>query len=178
MTQPDPRQPGDFAAVPMHTAAAGPIEFGEWLNGDGFGPYQHALMYIGDGLVIEAEPDGARIRERGVEAGDLWSTGAPGLALTIAQQKMVRAAARRYEGVGYSYLDYVAIAAHRLRIPAPHLRRFVADTGHMICSQLVDQIRVEVGSHLFRDRRWPGYVTPLALAGVIRTALAARLYSL
>jgi hypothetical protein len=65
--------------------------------------------------------------------------------------------------VPYSFLDYAALAAHRWHIPTPGLKRFVGDTGHMICSQLVDQAAADGGWRLFDDQRWPGFVTPGAL---------------
>ena len=71
-------------------------------------------------------------------------------------------------GVPYSFADYAALAAHRLHIPAPGLREFIGSSKSMICSQLVDQCYVDAGVHLFRDSRWPGFVTPAALAGLIR----------
>jgi hypothetical protein len=79
------------------------------------------------------------------------------------------AAAARYgptaahRGVGYSFLDYDAIAAHRLHLPVPGLRAYIGSTGHLICSQLCDQAYADVGAHLYADGRWPGYVTPLDL---------------
>lgn len=60
----------------------------------------------------------------------------------------------------YSVADYFALAAHRLHIPAPHLKRYVRSSGHMICSQLADAAAAEGGWHLFEDGRWPGDVTP------------------
>jgi cell wall-associated NlpC family hydrolase len=176
--QPDPGdvQPGDFAAVVMHGPGGPLIRAGEWLNGDGFGNYEHALVYAGDGWIVQAMPHGAqRVRRYPlVQPGDLWSTGVIGLK--PGERTLIAAAANRYadwphvEGrapVGYSALDYVALAMRRLRIPAPGLRSFIGSTGHMICSQLVDQCYADAGVHLFSDGRWPGYVTPAALADVI-----------
>jgi cell wall-associated NlpC family hydrolase len=160
----DARQPGDFAAVAMDDAVGHLIEFGEWLNGDGFGQYAHALVYVGDGQIVEAMPGGALMRPRAVQDGDLWSTGV--LPVTQDQREAIVAAANRYLGVPYSFADYAALAAHRLHIPVPGLRAFIADTGHMICSQLVDQCYADAGVHLFTDGRWPGYVTPKELANL------------
>ncbi len=46
---------------------------------------------------------------------------------------------------------------------------YVAGTGHMICSQLVDQSYLDAGVHLAEDGRFPGDVTPgdLAYVGTI-----------
>lgn len=163
-------QPGDFAAVRTSGAVGLAIRIGEFLNGDGFRDYEHAIFYAGgtEDLILEAEPGGAQLRPFNYEPGDvLWSTDNPGLALTSAQQQEAMAVAMRYRGVPYSFLDYAALSAHRLHIPAPGLKGYIADTGHMICSQLADRCRLDLGSHLFSDGRWPGYVTPAALAGLV-----------
>lgn len=165
-----PVLPGDFAAVKVHGDVGRLIRLGEIANGDGFGDYEHAIWYVGGprDLILEAEPGGAVLRPFHVEQSDaLWSSDNPDLILSQQARDQVLAVAQRYAGTPYSALDYFALAAHRFGIPAPHLRAYIADTGHMICSQLVDQCRLEIGNHLFKDGRWPGYVTPLALADLI-----------
>ena len=62
-------------------------------------------------------------------------------------------------GTRYSFLDYDALAMHRLGIYVPGLRGYIADSRHMICSQLCDRAYDLGGVHLF-DNRWEGYVTP------------------
>src|SRR5258708_35416147 len=96
--------------------------------------------------------------------GMLWSTGA--VPLTGTQRTAICLAARSYIGVGYSWADYMAIAAHRLHIPSPGLRDFIADSSHMICSQLGDKCYADAGVHLFSGIG-PGYGTPADLAAVI-----------
>ena len=72
----------------------------------------------------------------------------------------VAASARGFTGVPYSVADYFALAAARLHIPYPHLKRYVRDSKSMICSQLADASAAEGGWHLFEDGRWHGDVTP------------------
>jgi hypothetical protein len=163
-------QPGDFAAVKVENAAGGLIHVGEILNGSGFRDYEHAIFYVGgpQDLILEAEPGGAKLVPYHYDdTGVLWSTTNSKLDLGVAQRQQAAAIAARYTGVPYSFLDYAALAAHRLHIPAPNLKNYIADTGHMICSQLVDQCRLDMGNHLFNDGRWPGYVVPTALANLI-----------
>jgi hypothetical protein len=162
--------PGDFAAVRLHGDTGKLIRLGEELNGDGFGDWEHAIFYAGEknDLILEAEPGGARLVPFHYEAADvLWSSDSPALDLTEAQRAMARRVAGKYRGTPYSFLDYAALAAHRLHIWAPGLKHFVGTSKHMICSQLADQCRLDMGSHLFSDGRWPGYVTPLDLANLI-----------
>ena len=155
-------QPGDFAVVSTGGPAGQAIAFGEWLNGDGFGTWEHAFIYTGDSRIIQAEPGGAAEAPLGSYAQIRWSSST--IPLTNPQRDSICKAAHGYTGTGYSFADYAALAAHRLHIPAPHLKAFIASTGHMICSQLADQCYTGAGVHLFTDGKWPGFVTPAALA--------------
>ena len=157
-------QPGDFACVSIGGEGGRLIALGERLNGDAFTQYQHAFIYIGDGRIIQAEPGGAVSAPLGGYGNIAWSSAR--WPLTAAQRVKVVAAATVRLGTPYSWLDYWAIGMHRLHVPAPGLKAFIASTRHMICSQLVDQCYADAGVHLFADGRWPGYVTPADLAGV------------
>jgi hypothetical protein len=134
------------------------IRFGQWLNGDGFANYEHAFVFTGDGIV-EAMPGGALYSRLDKYPADTVAW----LRCPPLDGSAVAAAALTYVGVPYSFLDYVAIAAHRLRLPVPGLRSYIASTGHMICSQLADSAALRGGWRLFTDGRWDGYVTPGAL---------------
>ncbi|MFG2395177.1 hypothetical protein ACGFYF_40915 [Streptomyces lavendulae] len=138
------------------------IRLGQWLNGDGFSDYTHAFLVLPGEELIEAEPDGAAIHllSRYARTPALYVY-PPGL--TRQQRMAVCDAALRYVGVPYGFLDYLAIAAHRLRLPVPGLKKRIASSKQQICSQLVSQCYDDAGVHLFADGRWPGYVTPGAL---------------
>jgi uncharacterized protein YycO len=162
-------QPGDYAVVHLAGATGRLISLGERLCGDGFTQYDHALIYMGGMLIVEAEPGGARQRKIadwscGYEQTE-WSTGK--IEVTAVQRGRICAAAARYTGVPYSWLDYFALAAHHLRLPAPGLRAYIASTRHQICSQLVDSAYLDAGVHLFSDGRFPGYVMPSDLAALL-----------
>ncbi|MEU7229466.1 hypothetical protein [Streptomyces chrestomyceticus] len=154
--------PGDIGLTRINGDVGRLIRIGQWLNGNGFGDYQHAFLVLPGEMLIEAEPGGATIRSLSAYDGvDVLYVCPEGL--TDARRDAICAVCRGYEGVPYSFLDYLAIAVHRLRLPFPGLRRYVAATGHMICSQLVDQSYQNAGVRLFDDGRWSGYVTPMAL---------------
>lgn len=161
---------GDFAVVKMRGSIGKLIKLGQWLNG-GFSEYQHAFVYVGDGLIVEADPGGARIvaLSRYDRHDMLWSTGR--FEMTGVQRTTIYKMAEGFAkppAVPYSFLDYLAIAAHTLHLPGGSwLRRYVATSRHMICSQLVDACYDFAGVHLFQDDRWPGYVTPADLAHLI-----------
>jgi hypothetical protein len=155
-------QPGDYGCTPLNDADGPLIRLGQFLNGNGFRNYEHAFVWTGPDTIVEAEPGGA------VEVPfhyDLGSCVISATPLTGTQRTAIVAAARSYIGTPYSFADYAALAAHRLHIPAPGLRDYVADTGHMICSQLTDRAFCDAGVHLFSGI-WQGYVTPAMLAGL------------
>lgn len=168
---------GDWFVVDTATQAAPWIELGENLIDrrryvPGQPQWSHAAIVTGFNgetpLIVEAEPKGAVQVEFHYEGRPtLWSTGTG-----LSGGYLAGIAARNYRGVGYSFLDYAAIALHGYHIPAPGLQGFIAATHHMICSQLVDQSCQDVGVHLFNDGRWPGFVTPLDLGLLLADAHA------
>jgi cell wall-associated NlpC family hydrolase len=176
-------EPGDFCCVSVGGEGGQLIGTAERLKGDGFSAYQHAFVYLGGGQRVEAESAGARLATMPVRDGApvvsnklvSWSTGA--VLLHPGERAAICAAARKYIGVPYSPLDYYAQAAHHLHVPdlpvwpgkggLVSLKAYIGASGHMICSQLVDQCYADAGVHLFADGRWPGYVDPGDLAGVV-----------
>lgn len=187
-------KPADFACLPIAGDIGKLVELGQYLNGDGFAPYEHALLYAGyfdhtptdhpdcppeppvtgegEGhWVIEAHPDGARLRKlpcHPVEIhGSLWS--AASAQITPQVRELIIGFAFQYLKTPYSALDYFALSAHRLKLhPLDNmLKDRIASSGHMICSQYVDRMYGLSGIELFHDGRWPGYVTPLDLAHLI-----------
>jgi uncharacterized protein YycO len=156
-------QPGDIGLTSITGAVGRLIRIGQWLNGNGFGDYQHAFIVLPDDQLIEAMPGGAIVAPLS-KYSDRHVLYVSPAGLTDAQRKAICDCALKYQGVPYSFLDYVALAAHRFHLPVPRLRRYIESTGHQICSQLVDQAYVDAGQRLFDDGRWSGYVTPMDLA--------------
>lgn len=169
MTDQQQPRPGDIGLTSITGTVGWLIRLGQWLNGDGFAPYEHAFVVIGPGAdgrqcLVEAQPGGARIGLLD-EFSDRHVAYVAPAGLTDDQRARIVSAATHYAvaRTPYSFLDYLALAAHRFHLPIPGLRRYVASTGHMICSQLVDQAYADGGCALFADARWPGYVTPADL---------------
>lgn len=153
--------PGRIGLTQIHGKVGAGIRFGQWLNGSGFEDYEHAYMDLGDGTGIEAEPGGARIFSldkydpKTVHWCDgIYANTPPQLRQAIADE------ARRLEHTPYSFLDYDAIALHRLGLDTRFLRNYIGKTGHLICSQLVDLASTRGGHQIFTDDRWPGFVAP------------------
>lgn len=155
--------PGDFAVVSIGGQSGLLISAMEEIAYDHATHFDHAFIYTGGGMIVQAEPGGARKVPLGTYEYAIWSTGI--LFPTGVQRNAIVAAAEKYaaERVGYSWLDYAAIAAHRFHVPAPGLKSFIASTHRMICSQLTDQCWKEAGYQLFDDGRWPGFVAPIDL---------------
>lgn len=147
------------------------VSFGQWLAGDGgLWPWTrhkkklprgfptHVFQVLEDGVIIEAQPGGARVghvsqyKDRAV----LYSN----LPLTDEQRAMVSAVALKYEGVPYNFLAYVYLALWRFGIRPKWLQRKVQSMRNMICSQMVDKIQEEIGMNLFTDQRLNQDVIP------------------
>jgi hypothetical protein len=157
-------EPGDIAVVHSTSLVGAAIRvLQDWSGGSG--QFEHVIVGVDGGQIVEAVPGGARHVPFHYDPQYVyWSHDA--VPLTAAQRRKVVSSALWYAGEGgaepvpYSFGDYLAIAAHCWHIPAPGLADFIADTGHMICSQLADQCLADAGVHLFTDGRWPGYVRP------------------
>jgi hypothetical protein len=150
-------QPGDIGLASISGDVGALIRVGQFLNGSGFSRYEHAFVYIGDGLIVEAEPGGARCVP--LHYGDAyWCRFTP----TAAQRAAIVMAARGYAQarVPYGFADYAALAARRLHVPVPGLRQRIESAGSMICSQLADRCYQDAGYQICNDGRWAGYVTP------------------
>lgn len=161
-------QPGDFFLAPIPGNVGLGIRFGQFLNGEGFLPYQHAGILLEDGRTIEAMPGGAIIGrvERWKPTQLIWSSGL--IELTDLQRALILQYGQACRGIPYSFADYAAIVAHRFHISTPRLQKFISDSDHMICSQMVDFIYRKSGKQLFDDGRWPGFVSPASLYWLLR----------
>lgn len=137
------------------------IELGQWLNNEGFKAWEHAFVMLPGGMILEAEPGGAVIVPN--HYADVYWCDALRVMLPASADALMPSAGRALKGVPYSFLDYGALAAHRLHLPLPFLKDFIEDDRHMICSQLCDEFYLRLGANLFDDGRWPGYVTPASL---------------
>lgn len=159
--------PGDFAVVSMGGQGGALISAMEGIAYDHSTHWDHAFVYVGGDMIVQAEPAGAQKVPLGAYRYTIWSSGI--LFPSAAQRTAIVAAAEKFaaDKIPYSYLDYAALAAHRFHFPFPGLKDYIADTGHEICSQAVDQIWLAGGYHLFTDDRWPGYVTPYDLGTLL-----------
>lgn len=149
-------KPGDIGLTRIGGVLGFFVSLGQHLAGDS-SRYTHAYIVLDDETVIAAQPGGARIDKLSDYKNKAIYIQ---LDLTDEQRASIVAEARALEGLPYSFLDYLAIAIARLGIKPKWLKRYIANTGHMICSQLCDEVYRKVGIHLFNDDRLPQEVTP------------------
>lgn len=151
-------QPGDFALAKITGLTGRLVDAGQTLVGDR-APIQHAYVYVGGGYIVQAMPNGAEmIRLEDASPPVIWSTGL--VSLTAWQRASIVGEAERLVDTPYSFADYLSIGLAYFHVRPAWVRDYIADTGHMICSQLVDEVYKRAGVHLFDDGRLPGDVTP------------------
>lgn len=165
-------QPGDFRIVPVKGWAGLGIEVGQFLNHEGWSHHDHAEIYIGqvpgrDGeWTASSYSDGTGLRPYAPVDGEVWSSGK--IPLTEAERQGIVSWCLAHQNVGYGWWDYLELVFHHFGINDPALKRSIASSHHAICSQFVDMAYSEGGDvHLFNDGRWPGDVTPAALAALV-----------
>ncbi len=154
-----------------------PVTFGQWLlaqTAPDERDIDHVFIVTGNdenGIrIVQAMPSGAEEITIGVEH---WTehylyVRPPYTEYGIFTNDVVRAA-RKYIGTPYSFIDYVAIAHWHQGFKGGPIRRYVTDSGHMICSQLVDQVLTDVGMHVFTDGRLPQDVMPVELCRKLKS---------
>jgi cell wall-associated NlpC family hydrolase len=150
--------PGDFALTKISGITGKAIAAGQALIGDA-APVQHAMIYVGNGQIVQAMPGGAELIDL-ADASEpvIWSTGH--FELDVYQRLQIQDEAFDLVGTPYSFLDYASIGLAHFRVRPAWVTEFIASTGHLICSQLVDLCYLRAGVHLFDDGRLPGDVTP------------------
>lgn len=157
-------QPGDIGLVPIVGNVGLAIRIGQWLNGSGFANYEHAFVFVGQNRIVEAEPDGAR--EVSLDEYDsrtiAWLRCPNQYRAAVAQQ------AQTFVGTPYGFLDYAVIAAHRIHLPIPGLKRRANSTNSMICSQLAVEAARRGGWDLLGTKP-SGFITPDDLDRLVTT---------
>ena len=127
-------------------------------------PYAHAFLWVGAGIV-EAEPSGARAVPQ--HYGDVYWCTALSDRLLNAQRNLAvswalaQTKTRGGKGTPYSFVDDAEIGFVSLFGWAPRwMRRRLASTRTLMCSQLCDAAYAAAGVQLFADGRPAGGVAP------------------
>ena len=130
------------------------IEFGQWLNGDGFEIWEHAFVLLPGNLILEAEPgkQGAQINNVSRYSNIYWCYGIYKLLPPATPDAEIAHVGESMKGIPYSFLDYAALATHRLHIPAPGLKHYIQTSGHEICSPAIRRLLLQARrAHLRRQ---------------------------
>lgn len=155
--------PGDIGLYRIPGLVGKLIWAGQWLYGTG-SHWTHAFIVLDDGQVIGARPGGAFIEPlNSYKKTDIIFMAVP---RTDEQSRAIVTYAKALAGTPYSFLDYFAMFLHRFKINLPWVRNRIQSSKHLICSQLDDLSYQMSGVKLFDDGRWPGYVSPGALANL------------
>lgn len=125
----------------------------------------HAVVYVGGGRVIEAQPGGARLTPAADIPNLIWSH----VRLTWAQRSRITFQALLLEGTPYSFLDIAVLAYVEIfgKATPTWARRRLAREDRLTCAQLVDLCYHRAGVDLFTDGRPTFEVTPADLYGVL-----------
>lgn len=174
--------PGSFGLSTIDGLVGRLVAAAQAFTGDG-SRWTHAFIVLDDIAVLQAQPGGAVIApladrlkdpevvfcdgpvQEWLSRRDVYLTQRYGNANAeaVIRQTIVDHA-RTLEGTKYGYLQYFALGLATLGCRPKWLRKFIADRGHLICSQLVDAVYRRAGIHLFDDGRLPQDVTPGDLA--------------
>lgn len=124
------------------------------------GPVAHAFIATGRGdEIVEGEPGGARLGHASEYKVVYWLTGLAAGMSTVERARAVVWAVDHL-GTGYSFLDDLSIGLEDLfGWTPPFMRRRLASTRTLMCSQLCDAALQAGGLELFPDRP-AGAVSP------------------
>ena len=115
--------------------------------------YNHAFIYLGDGLIIEAMPKGVQLAPVSKYKNIAWNQHE---IKTDEQREAIVKEAMTHLGNKYSFIDYLAIALRTLRFNAPDWLIAKLDSSpDVICSQLVAAVYRSCGFTI--DGEMPEY---------------------
>lgn len=149
-------KPGDMGFSTIEGMLGFWVGLGQYLNGDG-SKYTHVFVVLDDNTIMEAMPHGAQIVPLSEYANKAvfldWG-------ITDEQRKVIVEEARKCEGVGYNFIDYLALALARFGFKPKWLVNYIKRSDKLICSALADMVYGKAGIKLFSDGRIWHDVTP------------------
>lgn len=130
-------------------------------------PYNHAVLYLGDGRIVQAEPNGAQIATVDPSRFDWYRANVTGL-----ERQEIAHEGRALAGTPYNWLDIAALTLRCLGWDVidrdgklTRIGRRLNRNDRLVCSALVDLAYQRAGiPPLFDDGRISGAVTPADLA--------------
>lgn len=128
----------------------------QFLQGGG-SRFCHTFIVLDDNTVLEAKPKGARITPlSNFEGRSVYID----YGLTEEQRINIVAEARKFVGVGYSFVDYIALGFAKYNKYPARLFNYLTKSNKFICSNLVHHIYNMAGVDIFNDGRNSYAITP------------------
>lgn len=135
-------------------------------------PVNHAAVYVGDGMIVEAQPGGAKKSPVTEYPNAIWSH----MHLSHFQRVGIAIRAENMIGTPYSFLDIFVQALVRIfgwHAPGWAIKR-LSSPKRLQCAQLVDYCYQKNDIELFPDGRPNGLVSPGDLLDAIQRPTAKR----
>jgi uncharacterized protein YycO len=134
--------------------------FIRWLT---FSRYNHAFIVGPAGLLVEAQPGGARLGHISMYPKAKYNSAKTipdETRLAIWETALGFAQANNGKGIGYNWLDDIALGLRFFGFWSERIARRIARTDRLQCAQLCDLAYSRNGIHLFDDDRLPLSVNP------------------
>lgn len=124
--------------------------------------YNHAFVVLDSERIVEAIPKGARVGRLREYPHARFNEHTD--TLTETQRLRIVIEANDLVGLGYNFLDIVALGLAALGLHLRFIDNRVGRQDKLICSQLVDLAYYRSGVALFHDGRRPQEIRPADLA--------------
>jgi hypothetical protein len=128
-----------------------------------FSRYNHAFIVGPAGLLVEAQPGGARIGHISMYPKAKYNTNTvipDETRLAIWETALGFAQAKNGKGIGYGWLDDLALGLRFFGFWSDWIAGRIARQDRLQCAQLCDLAYSRNGVHLFDDGRLPLAVDP------------------
>lgn len=169
LINPDDLKPGDVGLGPIFGPGGWIPKLGQLIV-EGRSWPEHAFLIVGytsAGSIVQAMPRGAEIRKLN-PARDFTTEHIFYRPPYAGQEARWRTVERAYHLARaltpYSFLDYASLALWHWKVRPNWVAQYITSTGHMICSQLVDDCLTAGDVHPYDDGRLHQDVTPAGLS--------------
>jgi uncharacterized protein YycO len=134
----------------------------------------HAVIYIGDGLIVEAVPPVTKVSPVNSRPDAIWNVDEPNL--TDAARRNIVARARALEGTPYDYPAYIGFAMELLHIRnGQELETFFQDDRWRVCSADVADAYHYGAIDLEQGLQYPNLISPADLLNrIVQQSQGAR----
>lgn len=128
-----------------------------------FSRYNHAFIVGPGGILVEAQPGGARLGHISMYPTARYNSDVvipDSTRLAIWETALGFAQANNGKGIGYNWLDDIALGLRFFGFWSDWIAERISRTDRLQCAQLCDLAYSRNGIHLFHDGRLPLAVDP------------------